>query len=164
MNNEFSFQEFLLNQAPSFDALILKDIRPTDSWTSTRPRYEPIRIDARLLPNKFRRIWISMEYEHGTIRRLSKRLRLSQKTVRNRWMCASDCIYDRLKVWLKRLPNKQLRRERAKRRREPFIKRALFESAYPNLKADWNSIQRHRKKNCKDFRWSILTNARHSHK
>lgn len=43
-----AFADFLIQQAPYYDAMIIKDIRPTDSWISQVSTEEWSAIDSRL--------------------------------------------------------------------------------------------------------------------
>lgn len=118
------FAEFLIAQQPVYDKLILQDIRPMDGWNSG-PRTLPI--DVRLLPNRLR-----IAYCRNT-QYISDHLKISRRSASRLKMQAYRMIGDRIKAWIRKLPPKQKRIEKRKRRNKIFVKTGDWEKYAGNI-------------------------------
>lgn len=125
------FTRFLADQIPIFDEAILKDIRPKDRWLLQREIVHPIRIDARLLPNRYRRIWIMYAVCCLPSRMIAHQIHWKPKSVRRAIVWCNERIHDRLYHWIKNLPKNQRRKER--RKRKPFFNGADHSKDYFNV-------------------------------
>ncbi len=141
------FTDFLLAQVPLYDSLILEDIRLGSAG--------PIGIDARLLPNKYRRVW-RLRYRYGySFRKVGRRCRLSRWRASRYYKIASLMMAERFKKWMKSLPDERKEKEEARRGGDPWIMhipRAVFPTQYepstafdrfhkvfPVVKKEWES-------------------------
>lgn len=102
------FNKFLFGQVPVFDQAILKEIRPDP--------IQPIAVDARLLPNQLRRIWLLRSHRNLNLRKVGKRCGLTSRQAGRLNNLACEIIYERLNKWLKSLPPYRRKKERKKRR------------------------------------------------
>ncbi len=101
--------QFLVDQTPVFDALVVEDIRPADS-----PKYfHVLPIDVRLLPNTLRPIFAESDFV--SIKTVRRRFKMSRPKFRKVKQSASDLLLSRLNVWLDSLPKRKRNRELKKR-------------------------------------------------
>ena len=111
-----SFTQFLVEREPVYDEMILKTIRPDETWL------KPMRRDVRFLPNEYRGLWTAHKFHKWKFSQIGRRLKLKSRTVRRRFYVADEMVVDRVKAWLKTLSRRRRKRERDMRRDGWFLK------------------------------------------
>lgn len=98
------YYEFLFNRVPVWDKEILQD------WFG--PHTYPIRIDARLLPNSHRRVWLLRQFTFLPMKTIARRLKIKRSACERLWTESGRMIDNRLDAWLKRLPKRKRQKEK----------------------------------------------------
>jgi len=139
--DKLKFSEWLLNQVPFYDELILRDM--------DKPYLHPMPQDVWLLPNCLRRVYAA----RGAERKSAKRLGMSIWEFRTARDTSIKMLDQRLTKWIASLPKRRRSKEHklrwfsssdawarcVKRGRFRGVEKSLdrFKAVFPNLKGNW---------------------------
>lgn len=121
------FTQFLVDQTPKYDEEILSQMYGT--------YVEPISIDRRLLPNKFRTILRLRDDKRLSFKQIGRKLRITYQSASSRYRKGTTLLNSRFEQWISIQPkNKRVSEEklRTKKITNPWL--GLVKTAkYPHI-------------------------------